>query len=104
MNPLSAFSDWLIGIIQEAFTWLFGVLGDFFVSVVRLVLNGVVHLLSALPVPDFLSSYSMGSMFGGLDPGVLYFVSAFRVPECIALIGLGFGFRMLRKLFTLGQW
>jgi hydrogenase-4 membrane subunit HyfE len=82
----------LIQFFQDAFAW---------------VLEGVLELfataIEAIPVPSFLEN-GLGTLFANLDPSVLYFVGLFRIPEGLTILAAGVGFRLLRKLFTLGQW
>lgn len=77
--------------------------GDAILLVVDTVLGLFAALVEAIPVPGFLQS-GLGGMFAQIDPGVLYFVGVLKVPEGLALIAAGVTFRLLRKLFTLGQW
>jgi hypothetical protein len=82
----------ILQFFTDAFSWVLESVLDIFADIVE-----------AIPVPDFLSN-GLGTMFGNLDPAVLYFVGLFRIPEGLAILGAGVGFRLLRKLFTLGQW
>lgn len=84
----NAFLEWT----EDAFAWtLESIMGVF------------ADIVEALPVPDFLQQ-GLGVLFANLDPGILYFVGQFRIPEGLAMLGIGVGFNLLRKLFTLGQW
>ena len=76
---------------------------DWFVSMLRLLLEGIADVIAAIPVPAALQG-GMGSVWSQLDPGLLYFLGASGVPEALAMIGVGATFRLTRKLITLGRW
>jgi hypothetical protein len=62
-------------------------------------------IANAIPVPDFLSSISFGTLFASLPGDWLpWIVGKFHFGACFAVLGAGVLFRLLRKLFTLGQW
>jgi hypothetical protein len=92
-------TQWFIAIfksIVEFFT-------DLPVLVLEAFLDAIISILNSLPVPDFLDS-GLGSFLNGISSDVLYFLSMSGFDNAVAILGTGFGFRMLRKLFTLGQW
>lgn len=97
--------------IARLFEWFSGLFGDlleflldFPLLILRGILDGVVYLLSLIPVPDFLTAYSLQSLFSGLPNEVLWFVDFFGIPQGLLLLGGGVSFRLLRKAITLGQW
>lgn len=92
-DALKKLWDALVQLWQDAFLWVF-----------EQVLSAWAMLVEALPVPDLLTTYSLGGLFAALPPEVLYFAGLFKVPEGLAMIGAGVAFNLLRKLFTLGQW
>jgi len=98
------FWSWLWDAFKAIFAALWDLCTDLFVMAVGLIFDLVVWIANHIPVPDFLSQYSLSSLFAQIHPGVLYFVSFFRLPECLAIIGAGVAFRLIRKLLTLGQW
>lgn len=97
--------------IARIFEWLGGLFTDFMAFVLDLplkvlqgFLDGVIYLLGKLPVPDFLTQYSLQTLFNSLPDTVLYFVGLFGIPQAIGILGLGVAFRLTRKALTLGQW
>lgn len=99
-NVLSWIKQFFLDIWHGVADWVY----DFVVKVFGEVLDAIYALLSALPVPDFIAAASLQNFLSGIDPAVLYFLSRSGFGPAIALIGAGVAFRLLRKLFTLGQW
>lgn len=106
--------DWLFGWLEDFVAWIwdvlvaaFGALWDLLyelaVSVVGDVLDAVVALVGAIPVPDFLTD-GLGGIFAGLDGAVLWGVTALGIPEGLAMLGAAVGVRLVRKFVTLFQW
>lgn len=98
--------------IARIFEWFKGMFLDFLEFVTDLpvlifegILDGVIYLLSAIPVPDFMSGGGLlQSVMSGLSSDVQYLVSFFGVPQGLMLIGSGVLFNLTRKALTLGQW
>lgn len=94
-----SFTTWL----GEVFKSLFDFIKDVFLIVFELVLDGVVFVFNAITPPDFLA-VGLSGLFNVLHPDILYFLSVSGVDQGLAIYGTGVSFRLLRKLFTLGQW
>lgn len=97
--------------IGRIFEWLAGIFKDFMEFFIDLpsvilggILDGVIYVLSAIPVPDFIQSASLQQLFNGLGPDVLYLIDFFGIQYGLAIIGAGVAFRLTRKALTLGQW
>jgi len=106
--------DWLLGWLTAALSWFWGLVKDAIGALVDLLQDGVVWVLDgllgavadaigALPVPEFLGG-GLGTLFGSIPPEVAWFVGQLGLVQAVGVIGSGVGFRMLRKLVTLGQW
>lgn len=102
-SKIDAALSWLGDLFASLVTALFQMLSDLAVAVLELFLNGVLAVVGALPVPTFLTG-GLQNFMNGIDPAVLYFLSQSGFTTAMGLVGAGFTFRMLRKLFTLGQW
>lgn len=100
---IDAALGYIAGLVAELVGALFAMLSDAAVAVLELFLNGVEAVVGSLPVPSLLTGGLQGYL-NGIDPAVLYFLSQSGFSAGMALVGAGFAFRMLRKLFTLGQW
>lgn len=104
VNAISAFASWLLSLFVKLLAGIWDLMTDLVISVLDLFLQALAALIVAIPAPSFLSSYKLQSLFTGFTGDILYFVGVFRVTEGIALLGLAFAFRMLRKVVTLFQW
>lgn len=100
---LEDFTKWLLELIAKLFVAVWDFVTDLFISVLGLVLDAVVAMIASIPMPGWLTG-GLGSTFGAMDSGVLYIVSACGIPAALAIVGGGYAFRMLRKIFTLFQW
>lgn len=100
---LKQFTDWLFALVKGVFSAAWQFIQDVLIAFFGLVVDAFVAIVSAVPVPAFLSG-GLGSVWGTLDPGILYVVSACGVPAALAIIGAGYGFRLTRKFLTLFQW
>ncbi len=95
--------DNLITWIDVITTDIVEMVKDVFLLVLDGILSAMGTLIASIPVPDFISN-GLNPLFSGLDPAVLYFMSQSGFVPAVGLLGAGFGFRMLRKVFTLFQW
>ena len=103
MEWISTFTAWLLSLVKSVFTSLWDFVTDVFISLIDLILTAFVSLISAIPVPDFIQG-GLQSSIDGLDGTVLYILAQVRLPEALALIGVGYAFRLVRKFVTLFQW
>jgi len=100
---LKQFTDWLWSLVVAVFGALWGLIQDAFIACFTLLVDGFASLVSAIPVPAFVSG-GLGSLWGQLDPGMVYLLSETGVPAAFAVIGTGYAFRLARKFLTLFQW
>lgn len=92
-------------------TWLYGLFKDFKLLMFALPLlifegitGGITYIINAIPVPSFLASGGLRSVFSALPDSVTYFVWFFGIPEALLIVSAGVVFRLTRKALTLGQW
>lgn len=91
--------EWFVTIFQD-----FGeFMQDLFVWCLDTFLTGISALITAIPVPEFLTN-GLSYYLTFIDPSILYFLERSGFAEGLALLGAGVTFRLLRKLITLGQW
>lgn len=102
-SKIDAALAWIGALFSDAIAAVLQMLTDAAISILELFLGGVLFVVGSLPVPDFLVG-GMQGFLNGIDGSVLYFLSRSGFGPALALVGTGFAFRMLRKLFTLGQW
>lgn len=99
-NVLDWIKQFFLDIWQGFIDWAY----DFAVKVFGGILDAIYAVVSSIPVPDFLAQASLQNYLSGIDPAVLYFLSRSGFGPAVAMIGGGVVFRLLRKVFTLGQW
>lgn len=100
---LQQFTDWLWLVVVKVFTSLWDFVADAFLNILDLLVSAFAGLIASIPVPSWMSG-GLGSVWGGLDGGILYIVTQCGIPAALAIVGAGYTFRFLRKAFTLFQW
>ena len=101
---MSDFVNWLLGLVKSLFLALWDLIADVFIAVFGWLLDIVAYIINHIPVPDFLSAYSIQILFQPIHPTILYFAQFFNFPMCFGLISAGVAFRLTRKFLTLFQW
>lgn len=87
---LGSMLEWLIEFVTWALT-----------KILLLIFNGVISILSAIPVPDFLDD--LDGNVGLIDPGVLYFVQPLQLGTGITWIVSAYLLRFLiRRIPVIG--
>lgn len=99
---MSEFANWLLGLLKDLLKALWDFITDILIEVLDLILVAVLALIAAIPAPAFVANF--GATLAGIDAGVWFFASHFRLAECFAVLGAGFAFRLARKAMTLFQW
>jgi hypothetical protein len=93
--------------LTQWFIAIFNAVVDFFTDLPVLLLesflDAILYLIQSIPVPDFLSN-GMSAFMAGIPSDIFYFLSMSGFDNALAVLGAGVSFRLLRKLFTLGQW
>jgi hypothetical protein len=105
------YSGWLDQItnwLREQLLWLWSALIKLLKDMVVALIEGILDLfataIEAIPTPQFLTNYSLDTLLGNAGPTVGWIMGTFRISDGLGLIAAGYGFRFLRKLFTLFQW
>lgn len=95
---------------EALFKWLESLWTDFIefvtyipIELLDLLLTAISSLVTSIPVPDFASN-GLSMVVGELPPTVRWAMDQSGFTEALVIIGAGVVFRMLRKIFTLGQW
>lgn len=100
---MTDFAVWLLQLVKDLFSAVWDFVADAFVNVLELMLQGILTVLTAIPVPSFMSS-GLSSAMGQISGDVWYFASHFRLGECLTILGAAVVFRLTRKALTLFQW
>jgi len=104
MGWLSDFKQWLLDRIHELWDGISGFYHDMGLKIVKAGLSVISELIKAIPVPSWMSDYSLGHLFSYLSPTLGYFVDRLGLGVGIGLLGLGYTFRVARKVATALQW
>lgn len=97
---LSRFFQWFLGMFKDLIEFF----TDLPLKILGGILDGVIYVLSMIPVPGFMAGGGLQGLFNSLSPDVLYFVNFFGIHIGLGIIGAGVVFRLTRKGLTLGQW
>lgn len=104
MGWLTDLTNWLSEQIAAFWAALVAFFKDLLVSFVEVVCDFAATVIEAIPVPDFIQTYSLDVLLGNAGPSIAWAVGTFKIGEGLTLIAAGYAFRLLRKAFTLGQW
>lgn len=104
IDAISDFADWLFGLVKDAFDAVWDLFSDLGVSLFDEILIGLAAQIVSVEVPEFLTAYSLNSIFSGLHPMVGYFATGLRIPEALHILGSAFAFRMIRKTLNPFSW
>ncbi|WP_255992070.1 hypothetical protein [Chitinolyticbacter albus] len=94
---------WLLSLVKAVFATIFDILSDVFYWLVDKLFNLIVELWKLIPPIDF-NGYSLQALMALLPDWLayLFYITGFHIA--LAIIGGGVVFRLVRKLFTVGQW
>lgn len=101
---LTDLTNWLRDLVKTMFAEAIEFAKDFIELAFAMFVDGVLTVINAIPVPEFLDGISICSILGDAGPSVAWAVGAMRVPEGMAVIAAGFLFYLVRKVVTLFQW
>ncbi|MCG7553292.1 hypothetical protein [Pseudoalteromonas sp. Of11M-6] len=107
---MNDFIDWLIATWQALVEWFYGVclfvinaLMWLSLQVFSLILEGFRHVFSMIEPPDFIQG-GISGFSSAIPNDVAYLLGVTGFADALAIIGLGYTFRLTRKLLTLFQW
>lgn len=101
---LGDLTDWLLGIFKQIWDAFVQFVKDIFLFILDFVMQVVTWILSNIPVPDWLTQYSLNSILGQAGPTIGWVAHEMQIGQAMTLIAAGYAFRLLRKLLTLFQW
>lgn len=104
MGWLTDLTNWLAEQIAAFFNALESLLTDLLVMWLEQTCTMVLWVLDHIPLPDWVSTYSLCNLLAQTGPTVTWALDTFRVGEALGLVAAGYGFRLLRKVVTLFQW
>lgn len=100
---MTKFAEWLLQLIKDGLKAAWDFITDLVIGLVELLLQAVLALVSAIPVPAFMST-GLNTVLGNIPSDVWFFAGHFKLTECMAILGAAVAFRLARKAVTLGQW
>lgn len=104
MDWLTDLKNWFLDVIKWLWDAWTGFYHDMSVDIIKRVFEAVGEIAKVIPVPQWMSDYSVGRLIGQLDPGLGYFVDRIGLGAGLTLLGLGYAFRVSRKVLTAFQW
>lgn len=104
MDAIYALINWLAELIKTVWQAFIDFLGDIWIDIADTVLSALASVIMSIPVPSFLSGYSIGQIISLMPSEILYFLGMLHMGEGFALISAAVTFRMVRKVITLFQW
>lgn len=104
MNWIADLTQWLFDLVVKFVTAIWDFVLDVVIELLDLVLMVLAEAVKAIPVPDFVTQYSLGSLIRQMDSDILFFVGILQIPLGLSFLAAGFGVRMVRKAVTLFQW
>lgn len=104
MEWLTSFTQWITDLIKGLWSDFVNYINDLWIGIASQILSVISSAINAIPVPDFVNTYSIGTILNLLPNDLAYFVSQLYISESLHLIAAGFAFRMTRKALTLFRW
>jgi len=109
MIPLSVgwltdLTNWIRGLIEKLWHAIESFFNDLIVFAIEKGLELIALAFESLPVPQFMTQNSIGSLLGQAGPTVGWFVETFQIQGCMSLLAAGAIFRITRKIVTFGKW
>lgn len=101
---LTDLSQWFWGVVISIFEAIVPMVHDAFVWGLEQLLSLVVMAVNLVGAPTFLAGYSLNTLFAAAGPTFGWLATTFRIGDCLAIIGAGYAFRLVRKVLTLFQW
>lgn len=104
MNWIADLTKWIFDLVVKFVAAIWNFVVDVIIELADLLLTVVAEAIKAIPVPDFVTDYKLGTLIGQIDGDILFFVGILQIPLGLSFLAAGFGVRMLRKAVTLFQW
>lgn len=101
---LDKLTAWIANAIHAVFQAFVALLMDMLIAVFVAIFTLVELIVNTIKPPDFLKTYSLGTLLGQTGSIVGFFMYELNIGIALGMIGLGYGFRLLRKFATLFQW
>lgn len=100
---MTELANWLLQLVKDIITGAWDFIQDVFIELFDLFLKALLALISALPVPAFMTS-GIQSTLSSISSDVWFFASHLNISQCFAALAAAVAFRLARKVVTLFQW
>lgn len=104
MGWLRELTDWLVQQIVTVWDAFVSFMGEWLLWLAEMIFELGAVVIESIPVPDFVTQYTIGGMLGNIGPDLAWVIGPLRLGEGMLILAAGYGFRLLRKALTLGQW
>jgi len=105
INFIAKINDFILLIIKTIFGLIKDVVSDALVWILDPIFGWLGDRIASIPAPSFFNSgVSVSSLLSGFPPFAQFVIGQMGLPEAFLIVGAGVTFRLVRKLFTLGQW
>ncbi|MGH8122215.1 MAG: phage coat protein [Gammaproteobacteria bacterium] len=104
MGWLDDLTGWFIRIWRQIWDAVVGFFKDLIIYGVEAVIHAFAYIVSLIPVPSFLTTYTIGGLLGGAGPTIGWLCTQLQLGTALSMIAAAYAFRLFRKLITLGQW
>lgn len=93
--------EWIKEWLSNFLSWLIDILLYIPQKLFDLFLDALVVLLDSLPLPGFITDYSLTQL---ISPDLHYFLSMSGLDVALGIVGGAYIFYFLRRVLTLGIW
>lgn len=101
---LTDLTNWIRDLVEKLWNAIEQFGNDLIVLAIEKMLEVVALAFEALPVPEFMTQHSIGSLLSNAGPTVGWLVETFKISECMAILAGGAVFKVTRKIVTFGKW
>lgn len=101
---LEDLTNWFRGLVQKLWEAIEAFFNDLIIFAIEKLLDLVATAFESLPVPEFITQHTIGSLLASAGPTVGWFLQTFKISEGMAFFAAAAVFRISRKILTLGKW
>lgn len=101
---LDDFSAWLWKVVKLIWDAVVDFFQDLFVFWLEQTFTLILYVMSLIPVPDFISSNSIGSLLGQAGSTILWWCDILQVGPSLTVISAAMVFYVIRRIVTVGIW
>ena len=65
-------------------------IGRIFINILDMFMDGITAVLSLIPMPEFMTQYSIGLLMGPVEPYIGYFLQQSQVGTALQILGAAY--------------